>query len=69
MSRGRRSARIVYTRDAQVPLVADDWDFNYGWRCIPLPPTLDDDWIIIDNSPDYRTGGIRAAWIGPEGRA
>jgi hypothetical protein len=23
-----------YTRDAKIPLVADDWDFEWGWRCV-----------------------------------
>ena len=49
----------VYTRDAKVPLVADDWDLDHGWRCIPLPPTLDEGWEIFDNSHDRRTGWQR----------
>lgn len=49
-----------YTRDALVPLSADDPDFNCGWRCIPLPPSLDDAWTIFDTSKDYKTGWQRA---------
>jgi hypothetical protein len=63
-----RSA-IVYTRDARVPLVADDWDFDCGWQNILLPPTLDDHWVMIDNSHDRRTGWIRREWLADWGCA
>jgi hypothetical protein len=50
------SARIVYTRDARVPHAADDPEMECGWRCIPIPPTIDDIWEIVDTSKDYKTG-------------
>ena len=40
-----------YTRDVRIPLVAEDEDWNYGWRCIPLPPALDEGWEIVDTDP------------------
>jgi hypothetical protein len=52
--------RVVYTRDARVPLSADDPEMENGWRCIPVPPTADDEWVIIDNSKDYKTGWVCA---------
>jgi hypothetical protein len=47
---------IVYTRDARVPLDATDPEMDRGWRAIPIPPTSDDDWEIVDTSKDYKTG-------------
>ena len=32
--------RIVYTRDAKIPLSDDDRDMEAGWDCIPIRPTL-----------------------------
>jgi hypothetical protein len=49
------------TRDAAVPVVEGDADFNFGWHCIPQrpPPRADDDlwspWEIIDASSDHKT--------------
>jgi hypothetical protein len=43
------------TRDARVPISADDPDMENGWRNIPVPPTDDDHWFILDNSRDYKT--------------
>jgi hypothetical protein len=58
----------VYTRDAKIPLRAGDDDFNFGWECIPVPPTVDDGWKIFDDRPDYKTGWQRKIvclfWIG-----
>jgi hypothetical protein len=48
-----------YTRDARIPLVAGDDDWIYGFQCIPLPPSLDDGWVIFDTSKDYKTGWMR----------
>jgi hypothetical protein len=48
-----------YTRDARVPLSDDDPDFDCGWRCIPVPPSLDDGWEIFDTSKDHKTGWRR----------
>jgi hypothetical protein len=36
-----------YTRDAKVPLVAGDEEFAYGWRCIPIPPSVDEGWDVF----------------------
>jgi hypothetical protein len=47
------------TRDAQIPLVADDYEYVFGWRCIPLPPALDEGWEIVDTSKDYKTTWAR----------
>jgi hypothetical protein len=49
----------IYTRDAQIPLIADDLDFSEGWRCIPLPPDQSGEWFIFDTSKDYKTGWMR----------
>jgi hypothetical protein len=57
----RRARIVVYTRDAKVPIVADDWDMDYGWNTIPLPPTIDDVWLIWDDTGDRKTGWIRAS--------
>ena len=43
------------TRDVRVPLSEDDLEMENGWRCIPIPPTDDDDWFILDDSKDYKT--------------
>ncbi len=48
--------RIVYTRDARVPLSDHDPEMVNGWRCIPIPPTEDEGWVIVDTSRDYKTG-------------
>jgi hypothetical protein len=67
MSRLRYLERAK-TRDARVPLSADDLEMEDGWRCIPIPPTDDPDWFIIDNSHDYKTKWAR--WDGDvEGEA
>jgi len=43
------------TRDARVPLSDDDPEMENGWRCIPVPPTDDDCWFILDSSRDRKT--------------
>jgi len=43
------------TRDAKVPYSADDPEMENGWRCIPIRPTADDAWFILDSSRDYKT--------------
>jgi hypothetical protein len=45
----------VITRDARAPLSADDPNMENGWRCIPVPPTDDPGWFIIDDSRDAKT--------------
>ena len=53
--RGLRYLERAKTRDERVPLGDDDPDMNYGWRCIPVPPSDDPGWFIVDNSHDYKT--------------
>jgi hypothetical protein len=48
-----------WTRDARIPLIAGDWDFEHGWQCVPLPPALDEGWEIVDTSRDRKTGWAR----------
>lgn len=48
----------IFTRDAVVPLSADDPDMDTGWRCIPVPPS-DEGWVIFDTHKDRRTGWRR----------
>jgi hypothetical protein len=43
------------TRNAQVPISADDLDMSTGWRCIPVPPSEDPGWAISDTRHDYKT--------------
>jgi hypothetical protein len=43
------------TRDAKVPRSADDPDMETGWQGIPIPPTDDPAWFILDTSRDYKT--------------
>jgi len=54
------------TRDVKVPLSADDLDMENGWRCIPIPPTNEPGWFILDNSSDRKTKWGR--WHDAEGR-
>jgi hypothetical protein len=57
------SNRLIYTRDFLVPLSDDDREMQDGWRCIPVPPTADDDWVIADNSKDYKTGWMLRCYL------
>jgi hypothetical protein len=43
------------TRDIKVPLSEDDLEVENGWRNIPIPPTGDDGWFILDDSSDRKT--------------
>jgi hypothetical protein len=43
------------TRDATVPLSDDDREMESGWRCIPVRPTDDPAWFVVDSSRDYKT--------------
>jgi len=43
------------TRDAQVPISAEDPDMLEGWRCIPVPPSEDPRWQIHDTRHDHKT--------------
>jgi hypothetical protein len=52
----------VWTRDARVPRSADDPDMENGWACIPIRPTADTDWFIID-SRDRKTRWQRTIYL------
>ena len=65
-SRHRFLERRV-TRDVRVPLSEDDPEMENGWRCIPIPPTDDPLWFILDNSRDYKT--VWGRWHDAEGCA
>ena len=51
----RRYLERCSTRDDRVPLYADDPEMFCGWRCVPVPPSPDPRWFIIDSSHDRRT--------------
>jgi len=55
------------TRDAKIPRSADDPEMENGWCCIPIPPTADGDWFVLDSSHDYKT--VWARWVFAEGRS
>jgi hypothetical protein len=59
MSKPRLVIEHVYTRDARIPLILGDHDLTHGWRCIPIPPALDEGWEIFDTKPDRKTGWRR----------
>ena len=50
---------IIYTADIEIPLSDDDRGMECGWRMIPVPPTDDGNWIIIDSQSDRKTGWAR----------
>jgi hypothetical protein len=51
----RRFLERRITRDERVPLSDDDRQMENGWRCIPVPPTDDPGWFILDDSRDAKT--------------
>jgi hypothetical protein len=57
----------VITYDEKVPLSDDDRAMENGWRCIPVPPTDDPEWFIIDSSRDRKT--VWGRWHECEGAA
>jgi hypothetical protein len=64
-----RNPLIIYTRDARVPLGADDPEMLNGWRSVPVPPTSDDCWEIADDRSDKSTSWIRRDLVAQWGRA
>ena len=52
-----------YTRDAQVPRSCEDLAMENGFHCVPIRPTLDDDWVIFDTSGDKKTGWERVRYV------
>jgi len=55
MMTARKLLEHRITRDSKVPLSADDPEMENGWRCIPIPPTDDPNWFILDSSSDKKT--------------
>jgi len=53
------------TADAIVPLSDDDREMDHSWRCIPIRPTNDDDWFILDSSRKRTT--VWGRWHDVEG--
>jgi len=53
----------IYTADAVIPRSADDPEMENGFRCIPIPPTADDDWVVFDSSKKRRTGWTRVVYL------
>jgi hypothetical protein len=51
----RRFLERCITRDERIPLSDDDREMENGWRNIPIPPTDDPCWFILDDSRDYKT--------------
>jgi hypothetical protein len=49
---------IAITRDFRAPISDDDRGMARGWRCIPIPPTDDPRWRILDDGRDYKTTWI-----------
>jgi hypothetical protein len=63
----RRLERVV-TRDDRVPLDPDDPKMENGWRCIPVPPTDDPNWFIIDSTTSDKAT-VWGRWHVAEGNA
>ena len=67
MMTARKLLEHRITRDSKVPLSADDPEMENGWPCIPIPPTDDPNWFILDSSSDKKT--IWGRWHDAEGSA
>jgi hypothetical protein len=52
--------KVIYTADERIPLADDDRGMENGWRCIPIPPTDDEGWIIVDDRSDRKPDGAAA---------
>jgi hypothetical protein len=55
-----RHLEKVITRDLRVPLSNDDPEMLNGWRCIPIRPTDDKRWFILEER-DYKT--VWGRWL------
>ena len=62
----RRFLETRITRDFRVPASADDPEMLNGWRMIPVPPTNDPNWFVVDSSSDKKT--LWGRWVTAEGR-
>jgi hypothetical protein len=45
----------VITREERIPLSHDDRGLEKRLACIPIPPTLDERWFILDSNGDRKT--------------
>jgi hypothetical protein len=63
----RRFLERRTTRDVKVPLSADDPTMEHSWCCVPIRPTDDPNWFIIDSSSDRKT--VWGRWHEVEGCA
>jgi hypothetical protein len=50
------------TRDARVPLSADDPEMENGFRAIAVPPTRDDDWFVLESSHNGKDKTVWGRW-------
>ena len=55
------------TRDAKVPRSADDPEMLNGWQMIPVRPTNDRAWFVVDSSSDKKT--VWGRWVSAKGSA
>jgi hypothetical protein len=51
----RRYLERARMRDERVPLDDDDPEMLNGWRSVPVPPSDDPRWFILDSSNDRKT--------------
>jgi hypothetical protein len=54
-----RELEIVQTADLKVPLSVDDREMNDCWKMLPIAPTCDPAWFILDSSNDKSTKWAR----------
>jgi hypothetical protein len=50
-----------------VPLFDDDREMINSWRCVPVQPTDDEGWFVVDSSRNDKTEWAR--WCDIEGAA
>jgi hypothetical protein len=62
----RRFLERRITRDAKIPASADDPEMLNGWQMIPVPPTADGGWFILE-ARDRKTVWGRWLAIGGNG--
>jgi hypothetical protein len=55
----KRLERVI-TRDERVPLSVDDPEMQNGWHSIPMPPTHDEGWFVLEVR-DYKT--VWGRWV------
>jgi hypothetical protein len=55
LARSHRFLERRITRDARVPLSDDDREMEHSWACVPIPPSDDPNWFVLDDSSDRKT--------------